>query len=305
MKNQKFEPKRISTELASPIDAVLAIFAAMRALFGKQKENEMLKDLQVQKGFFSGVRYAIFIAFVLPFRLLAFVLSPSWIWVRFIERQILTPIIEFVSINGKGSPSVILGNVYEQYLHALTANKTNGVDKPVIKPEISSIDRILIYAKFRVLATLFLFVFVAWYLGTTLFDLGDMISFITATISTLFSPWNDAGRAAIAFVRGAVMYWGLILITGAFISYLFIFAIRFVLEMFTQLIYTDRKIMQDFIDDTIHYSVLKSMEIYGEETAMAAYELLMENYIMQGSRYQKNDPHYAKLPLSSKKSDER
>lgn len=301
MTEKKFVPKRIPTELSSPVDAIASIFAAFAALFGKQRNNEMLRDLRIKKGFFPGLRYSLFLAIVLPFRLLAFVLTPSWTWVRFVERQIISPLLEFATISGDSSPSVLLGNVYERYLHTLSANEKNGIEKPVVKPEISSIDRVLIYAKLRVLLALCVFAMVAILLGDGISGLGDAISFLLGFLTTLFSPWTDTGHLIISVLSGATVYWVLVAVMGAFVSYLFIFAIRFVLEMFTQLIYTDRKIMQEFIDDTLHYTILKSMEIYGEDMAMAAYEFLMENYTMQGSRYQKADPHYTRLPWDKPK----
>ena len=301
MTEKKFEPKRIPTELSSPMDAISAIFVAFAALFGKQRNNEMLRDLDIKKGFIPGLRYSLFLAVVLPLRLLAYMLTPSWTWVRFLERQIISPLLEFATISGDSAPSVLLGNVYERYLHALSANEKNGTEKPVIKPEISSIDRVLIYTKIRVLITLGIFAMAAFFLGRGISGLGDVISLMLGFLTMLFSPWTDTGHIIISVLNGAIVYWGLVVVVGAFLAYLFIFAIRFFLEMFTQLVYTDRKIMQEFIDDTLHYTISKSIEIYGEDMAMAAYELLMENYTMQGSRYQKAAPHYTRLPWDKPK----
>lgn len=273
----------------------------LKAIFGKQKDNQMLKDMNIKKGLLPGIRYMLFITFVLPFKVIAWVMTPRWEWVYFVRRHLVSPLFEVEAISGDDSPSNILGELYEKYLNFLDSSEKTGASDVSIKPEISRLERLMIFAKVRVIITLLFFAVFAAEIYTGVEAYIEDFSFLTSIFSgvAVSGGFKASGGDFIAgLVTMREVYLIMTILLTAFFSYIFIFAIRFVIESFKSVMYADSKMMKEFIDDTLHYTVSKAIELHGEQRAMDAYELLLENTVINRERYVKDEYLYKRLEKS-------
>lgn len=258
------------------IDIFKAWGGVFKALLGKQKDNEVLNDLGVKKGVGTGFKYMLWLTFVLPPKLLIFVLTPRWEYLRFLERSILTPILEMDFISGEKSPSEMLGKTYEKYVNFLSTTQKTGVESAELKPETSDIERIIAFAKMRAVTSMVLVAAGA----AELYDIADeltdllagLISTVVSTAAFAATGFFGAGVSAL-FVAKIVTYF--------LIAYLLMVFVAFIVEGFRNVAYTRREMVLNFVDDTLNYTVHKSIENFGEDTAMQAYDLLVENYVSE------------------------
>ena len=282
-------------------EAIKAFWEIISTLFSKQKSNQMFVDLNIVKGVSAGIGYLIYIFFVLPLKILGFILNPTWEWVHFVQRHLVSPIFEIEALTGSESPSRLLGEIYEKNLNYFKTTKDSGVNSSTLKPSISILERIMIFAKVRVITTLSLFGFGA----VALYEFFSGIIELLSLLFTLIGGLLGIGRMHNSFDDGISVIGGLSLgtlagyavwiIGGALIAYMMMFAIRFFLQSMKSIMFADRKMLKDFVDDSLHYTISKSIELYGEEVALKAYDLLLENVVTNVERYTTNEPHYKKL----------
>ncbi|MDQ7083893.1 MAG: hypothetical protein Q9M36_02740 [Sulfurovum sp.] len=274
-----------------------------KALFGKQEDNMMLKDLRIKKGILNGLGYALWIGFVLPANVLKFLLTPSWSWIRFIERHVISPVFELDLISGGESPSSILGEIYEKNLNYYKTTADSGVSSQTLKPSISVLERIRIFAKIRVILTLVLFVIGAFAMWEFFDEVIDTIGLLFGFLATFFgfvSMDNGFDTDAIigGLTAGAILANATWIIGGALIAYMLIFAIRFVSEGVRSLASgTDEAMLKNFVEDTMHFTVSKSIELYGEKIALQAYDLVLENVVLKDNNLRKK-PFYKMIEES-------
>jgi len=297
-----FDRKEHKTKIGDVFKSFGGVF---KALFGKQRENKMLRDLAIEKGFLPGLRYVLYLTFVLPFRLLAWVLTPSWAWVHFVQRHVITPLFEVAFIAGDESPSKILGGIFEKNLNHIQTMELTGVEEKSLKPEISVLERLVMFAKLRVFLTLFIFAGGALLIWGGLHEFFKDTGFIAGATSFLgFQVHSDpfglsgadaAGGLFGGLITGFIVGYAIILIGAAFIAYLLIFMLRFLVESVKSLMFADREMLIDFIDDTLHYTIAKAVDLYGEDVAFSAYDLVLENVVIDRTRYVMDEPHYKLL----------
>jgi len=282
-------------------DVPKAMFSFFKAFFGKQKDNQMLKDLNIKKGLIPGLSYLLYLSFVLPFKILAWILTPKWEWVFFVKRHIVSPMFEVDAISGEDSPSNILGELYEKYLNALKSSENTGIDSH-ITPEISRLERLIIFAKLREIITLLFFAEIFFELYDNFDVIVEVSSMILGIFTSMFAfvPSLNLDRAVAGLFTLGITKYIVGIIGGALISYLMIVGIRFVVETIKHIMYADRNMMLDFVDDTLHYTVSKAIETHGKDTAYQAYELLIENVVLNKQLYSKKNFHYKELPNSAK-----
>jgi len=291
------------------IKDVFSSFGQMiKAIFSKQKDNQMLNDMKVKKGLLPGLRYMLFITFVLPFKIVAWIMTPRWEWVYFVRRHLVSPLFEVEAISGDDSPSNILGELYEKYLNFLDSSEKTGTSDMSIKPEISRLERLMIFAKLRVIITLLLFAGIA----EEIYELTEAIiedfSFVTSIFGGLLATGDPMSASGGDFIMGFItmreIYLVLTILIGALFAYIFIFGLRFMVESFKSVMYADSKMMKEFIDDTLHYTVSKAIELHGEKRAMDAYELLLENTVINREQYVKDEYLYKRLEKPSNNDTE-
>ena len=279
-------------------DAIKALWEIPVVFFSKQKNNQMFTDLKIVKGVSAGVGYLIYLGFVLPSKIIAFMLNPSWEWVHFTQRHLVSPIFEVEALTGSESPSRLLGEIYEKNLNYFKTTKDSGVKSSTLKPSISILERIMIFAKVRVIITLFYFAMGAVAFYEVFGALIDLIGLLAAVIGGAITVGGMGGNAGIGFVGASItgifsyLLWVLL---GTLTAYMLMFAVRFLVQSVKSIMYADRQMLKDFVDDSLHYTITKSIELYGEEVALKAYDLLLENVVINIERYTTKEPHYKKL----------
>jgi len=267
-----------------------AVKEVLVTLFGKQKDNAMLRDMGIEKGFWAQFGYMVWFTFVMPLKILSFLLNPQWAWIRFVSKNLITPAMEIEAFTGDQSPSEMLGGTYEKYLNHLKNTEKTGVNDKNLKPDMGEVERVSQFAKIRVVLTASIFIGVALSVFEEvklLLEFFDLVGWLVGAI----------GFVTGGFFGGGVLIWIVTFILGVLVSYLMIFAIKFVLDSITQVVYTDPKIIRDFIDDSLHYTVTKAVELYGEDIAYEAYELLLDNFVCAHTLKVSsvNDQHYLKI----------
>jgi len=274
----------------------------LKTLFGKQKDNKMLSDLGIKKGWKNGIIDTIFVFLIVPFKIVTFVLKPSWTWVNFVQRHIVSPMFEIEALTGSESPSRLLGEIYETYLYHIKGKDTSGVESSELKPHIKILERLMVFAKIRVVSTLLIFILVADFLYEYFelyFENLGMISSFFALIGSWFG-YHASGFSNSDFLLGGlsssvVIYYGFIIFSIGVLGYMIMFMFKFFVEAIRSVMYADQRMMKDFVDDTLHYTISKAIDIYGEKMALEAYEKLILNVVVSGDRYTKDEPHYKKL----------
>ncbi len=258
-------------------------------LFGKQKDNEMLRDMGIEKGFWSQFGYMVWFTFVMPLKILSFILNPKWGWIRFVSKNLITPMMEIEAFSGDQSPSKMLGGAYEKYLNHLKNTEKTGVNDGNLKPEMQQIERVSQFAKMRVITTSMIFSLVAFAvfdIVKELLETFDLIGLLVGAILAVTSGFLGAG----------ILFWIISGILGVLVSYLVIFGIKFIVDSIRQVVETDPKIIRDFVDDSLHYTITKAVELYGEDIAYEAYELLLDNFVCARTlRVSSGDQHYLML----------
>ena len=295
MSKLTFDRKEYETGLG---DAFKAFGGMIKTIFSKQKDNDMLNDLNIRKGFLAGLRYLLYLGFVLPFKMIGWIMTPKWAWVHFVQRHLVSPLFEVDAISGEESPSKIMGTMYEKYINHIKASTDAGMEHNTIKPEISSLERIVIFAKIRVVITMFIFIFGA----VSIYEMFNMIIVETGIFSALmgalsyFSVGDMDGLGGFVGlgVMGVAGYMPIVIL-GAYIAYIMIFALRFIVESAKSLMYVDRLMLTDFVDDSLHYTITKSIDMYGQDIAIDAYGLLLSNIVVEQNRYVKDEPFYKLL----------
>jgi len=288
-------------------DAINAFWGMVTVFFSNQKDNQMFIDLKIVKGVSAGIGYLIYIFFVLPLKLLEFILNPSWAWVYFMQRHMVSPLFEIDALTGSESPSRLLGEIYEKNLNYLKTTSDSGVNSSTLKPSISILERIMIFAKVRVIMTLLLFAFGTVALFELFSGIFDMLGLLFGAISGLIGIGYmhsslDSGALIGGLSLGSLIGYVFWVIGGALIAYMMMFAVRFFLQSIKSIMFADRKMLKDFVDDTLHYTISKSIELYGEDVALKAYDLLLENVVTNVERYTTDKPHYLKLEHNNKES---
>ncbi len=284
-------------------DAFRAFGGMFKALFSKQKDNEMLNDLNIKKGFLPGLRYLLYLGFVLPFKIVGWVLTPRWAWVHFVQRHLISPMFEVDAISGEESPSKLLGTIYEKNINHFKSIRDANVEHSSLKPELSSLERIVIFAKIRVVMTLLVFAAAA----EAVYELFDALIIQTGLLAALLGGFGffagSGGFGGTSDSVGAIATMLIfnylpIFILSAYIAYILIFALRFVVEGAKSLMYADSQMLKDFVDDTLHYTIAKTMDLYEKEypgLALQAYDLVLENVVIERERYIKDEPFYKRL----------
>jgi len=293
----KFNRQENETKIG---DVFASLWCVFMAVFGKQRDNEMLRDLAIEKGLSSGLRYLLYLSFVLPFRLLTWVLTPRWAWVHFVQRHVVSPLFEVAFIAGDESPSKILGGIFETNLNHIHSAGITGVKKSTLKPVISPIERLIMFAKLRIFLTLAIFALGAGLIWGLLYDIAAGTGLIAAVVSffsfgATVDPWSGASAAQNLFAAiggGAIIGYAILFVLLGYISYILIFLLRFLVESIKSLMFADREMLIDFIDDTLHYTIAKTIELYGEDVAIDAYDLVLENVVISRQRYTMDEPHY-------------
>jgi len=299
MKEDKMEDK---TKIRDGVKEWAKVWSAF---FDKQIENQMFVDLKIKKGFFIGIKYLIFLLFVLPAKILSYMINPQWAWVNFVQRHLVSPIFEIDALTGSESPSRLLGEIYEKNLNFFTNTEDSGVKSSKLKPSISVLERIMIFAKLRKIITLVFFIYFGFFMGEyfygILYQIVNMIvvaiTFISALVglSSGLEELPDI-RMFAGYSLAAAIAWSAWIIVGAWVAYWGIFALRFFTESIKSIMYSGQKMMLDFVDDSLYYTISKSIEIYGEDTAIKAYDLLIENVVInQKMHSSKDEPHYRKI----------
>ncbi len=284
------QDQKITFNRAEHKTGILDIFRSwgqvLGTIFSKQEDNDMLDDLAVKKGIKNGFRYFLFFMFVLPARVLAFVLDPKWSWVRFVQKYLVTPFFEIEAIGGEYSPSKILSENYERILnHIVTKNRT-GITIETLKPEMVYLERVIIFSKLRMMVTMFVFLFASFYVFSFFYGYVAAIADVTQ-VGSLFVGGSmyasDIGNLFDVLGGSVLVRVVIIVLAVSLMMYMIAFAYRFFVEGWKALFTTKGDMIKDFIDDTIYYTIDKSIELYGEDTAYTAYDILLENFVLQGS----------------------
>lgn len=291
-------------------DGLKAWGGVFKVLLGRQEDNQMLKDLDIKKGIMAGFGYIIWFTFVLPPKILTFLLSPSWAWVHFVQKHLVSPMFELDALTGSESPSRLLGTIYENNLNHFKVKSESGVSASTLKPSIEVLERIMIFAKVRVIITFFIFIIGAMMIHE-LFDaivamIGVVFGFLSVFLGFLGmeTDYNSYASIFLGMGVGAFLMYATFALGAALLAYLVVFAIRFFVESVRSIMYADREMMRQFVDDSLHYTIQKSTEIYGEEIALKAYSLLLENVVTNKTRYTADESHYKKLENKTKQSSD-
>lgn len=265
-----------AAETSTVKEAFSAWMDVFKALFGKQKDNEVLRDLGIKKGVKSGFKYMLWFTFIIPAKIFSFLLAPRWEYLQFLERSILTPIFEMEFVSGSRSPSEMTGAVYEKYLNYLSVTQKTGVEDPSLKPETATIERIVAFAKFRTILSMLIVAMGAMLMYDAMDILTDLISEILGLIVGIFL------YLSIDLIGlGLSVWFAAKIITYFLIAYLIMFFVAFMVEAFRNVAFTRREMVLNFIDDSVNYTVAKSIENFGEDVAYQAYELLIENLVIK------------------------
>ena len=267
----------------------------LKTLFGHQKDNELLRDLNVKKGFWAGLAYFIWMTFVLPARVLTFLFLPRWAYVHFVQKYLVSPIFEADFISGSETPSKLMGDVYQKYLHYFADAEKSGISVSTLKPNSAVLERVMTFARVRSIVTLFIFGMIAQFLYEYVSVLGDMVGWVVMIFGTLFGSLFGHDSIIAGFFTGlwgARITWAL---SAILFSYLGMVFISFFVLGVKAVMYGDKAMVMRFVDDSIHYTVTKSKELYGEDVALKAYELLLENLVLSRRYESTEEPHYVAL----------
>ena len=256
----------------------MGVIADLKRIFQKD-QTDLMREEGVKKGVFAGAKYAFYLSFKLPIRIIAEIVNPTWTQFRFIERFTI-PLIQFVG----GGEVQRITDTYSR----IASHMNDGIDAEM-KPDIAGIEGVVNVFKARRILALAIAAFLVSVGIEGVMELATAIS-----DSTLFASIGAAllGNQGSYGLHGSTdSFWGFLgvgisawyiipIAVSLYFTYLAMLILRFFIEGVRAVVYTPTRDLRLFILDVLDYTIAKTEEIYGDDVAKEAAKATIEAYTL-------------------------
>ncbi len=252
-------------------------------------ESDLLKSLGVRRGLGPSMRYFVFVFFLLPAKIAAFLLNPPIELYRVTERAV-TPFLLLAIAFSRN----VVAETYQDYLAAL---RTRGdIELKANIKDVSVFVTMFVVRKFVVAGLFVALLAVGFELGLGLIEMfvGGM-SAVAATpaLASLFDP--DLPRVAAlhagVFAKevsllgqlsfSLLLVWAAGFIAIALLAYYLYMIIKIIVITFLQAYRLEEAQVENFLMDLLEYTHVKAKELYGEEVAKDALEATYLTFVVR------------------------
>jgi hypothetical protein len=264
------------------------IWGDLKAIFSKNTNSKLLKDLEVQKGFKAGLKYWTIILVVLPIKILRIIANIDYPFVFFMQKLFMAFISIFEIEKLKS-----LGENYAIFVNAILQKGEN-----IVKPNLANVQEIInIYRLVKILSVAFVFVF-----ASEMVDLGveaivgmlnHLFAMVTATTTTTAFTVLAPNSASDGFLVGLsvwavlqlIFYFAVSIFVFTFFAYLFFAFLKLLYKEFKAFLYVDMDDLAQFLIEELDYTYAKTAELYGEDVAKKALMMMLENYVVKNNEF--------------------
>lgn len=238
------------------------------------KDDSLSSQLGVKKGFFSSIKYLIYVFVVFPLILLKNIINVNYTFYQSIEK--LTFAIMFFFSKDSNE---ILSNNYQRFVNAdiNNANQT-------LTADVAGIQSVINYYRAFKAVSMFLFLFI--YLGITYIGIHILALVISVIIAKLvaigagiaWGGFHGLGFGLLLFVVSLIVLTVFLFLLFGYVAFV---GLKLLLLQLNAIIYVEKEDLTDFIINALDFTILKTEEIYGEDTAEVALNAVIENFVLR------------------------
>lgn len=244
------------------------------------EQTDLMKDLEIKRNFTATFGY-VFWLFVLPFKVLTFLLSPTRQLIIGVEKLTLPIIQLFYAWSGKDNPFAVINATFERYvLHV--HSKSNAP----IKAELSQVDSMVSVFRLKNIITAvivcLIFLFSAIFVGELVMIAAKYLSF-GAIASALGFMSLSKELFPIMVILSLILVVGFIFFFTVKTLYLLVMAVKFVPHIFQGLTKIDQEEYTRFLNDVTYVTACKASQLYGADVSRAGLAMIRENFLVETS----------------------
>ncbi len=250
-------------------------FSFLKIVAFEGGESDLLKKMEVKKGFKNSLKYAIWLM-ILPIRIAKYFINPDLRAYRFVEKAV-TPFLFIDAIFGNEN---VVAKTYSTFVENLRANGT-----VELKANIEDIDRFKVLFVVKKLIVAFVFSVLVYIASEIAFEV--VFDFL-ATIKNV-GLVGGVGAGFLLDSIGLTIGSGLIgliitsllkLFAVGLIAYLIFLLVKIVVFSLRDAYVLKIDEMQNFLFDLVDYTHQKTKEIYGEDVPKKALFAVTENFVL-------------------------
>lgn len=257
----------------------MSVISDLKRIFRKD-QTDMMKDEGVKKGVFAGAKYAFYLSFKLPIRIIAEIVNPTWTQFRFIERFTI-PIIQLVG----GGEVQRINDTYSR----IASHINDGIEAEM-KPDIAGIEGVVNVFKARRILSLVIAAFLVSFGIEMVMEFASVVSDSAFFASVGAAFWGNQGNYS-GFHGASDSFWGFLgvgisawyiipIVASLYFAYLVMLILRFFIDGVRAVVYTPTRDLRLFILDVLDYTIAKTEEIYGDDIAKEAAKATIEAYTL-------------------------
>lgn len=256
-------------------------FGFLASVLKSGDESDLLREIGVKKGFWAGVKYVIFMFFVLIPKVLRYAINPTKKFKNGVEK-LTNNIIAFFALREEDYLSETYSNFIAQLLEKSDVT---------LKANIEDVNKFVNMYILRNILNLFVFVF----LVELIIEVGSgyvAIVLGNAGYFTALTSFLDMGIDEIGFLNMLFAATGVLLIMFATIiafiafAYLTFFMLKLIWFEFKNILRINEKELEEFLDDLIVFNYVKAKELYGD-VADSALLALKQNFVFKDKELEK------------------
>ncbi len=237
-------------------------------------DNSLLSQLGVKKGFFSSVKYLIYVFVIFPLILLKNIINVNYTFYQAVEKLTFAVMYFF----NKDS-SEILSNNYQRFVNA----DINGANQ-TLTADVAGIQSVINY--YRAFKAVSMLLFLTVYLGITYIGIRVLAAVISIIIAKFVAieagfAWGGLAGASLGVLTFIVSLVVVTVFLFLLFGYVAFVGLKLLLLQLNAIIYVDKEDLTDFIVNALDFTILKTEEIYGEDTAEVALNAVIENFVLR------------------------
>ncbi len=264
-------------------------FSFLKNVLKSGGESDLLKELDVKKGFVASIKYSIFLGFVLIPKILKFAVNPTKNFKQNVEK-LTNNVVAFFALREEDYISKTYSKFVEQLLqNANVTLKANieDINKFINLYVTRNVLNIIVFAVILIiteeLATMFL-VSVFENIGFT----SAIAGFVgmAGSLDVVSGEINSGGSTLLA-VAGSFVFLFAGVVGVSAIGYLTFFILKLVYFEFVNITKVNEDELSEFLDELIVFNYLKTKELYGDEIATNALTALKQNFVFNNNELEK------------------
>ncbi len=264
-------------------------FSFLKNVLKSGGESDLLRELNVKKGFVASIKYSIFLGFVLIPKILKFAVNPTKNFKRNVEK-LTNNVVAFFALREEDYISKTYSKFVEQLLqNANVTLKANieDVNKFINLYIARNVLNIIVFAVILIiteeLATMFL-ISVFQNIGFA----SAMAGFVgmAGSLDVVSGEIQSSGSTLLA-VFGSLVFLFAGVVGVSAIGYLTFFILKLMYFEFVNITKINEDELNEFLDELIVFNYLKTKELYGDEIATNALTALKQNFVLNNNELEK------------------